>query len=300
MKNLLLAGLSLFGSLSAADVLPLTESTFTEIIKEANVITASNKAVSAARTNDLFRMPDLVRTGQASRVELTAKDQTITRVGANTTFTFAQQGREIQLEKGSVLFHSPAGAGGGTIKARGTSAAVLGTTLIGALLDDGRFKVINLEGSVKVTLANGKIVTLKPGQMVVVSADGTQFSDVSNFNLGEFASRSLLVEGFSKPLSSRALIQESVQFQNLEIAAGSLGILLAIDVTGLGLEMNPYALNGWTTYMLFPDSTWNPLDFPGHDYDRAGDQGMSPPGLPPRGFLWLLPPPLLTRVNFIR
>lgn len=300
MKTLLLTGAILCGRLSAAETLPLTESTFTEIIQEANVVTASNKSVNPAKTNELFRVPDLVRTGQASRVELTAKDQTITRVGANTTFTFSQQGREIQLEKGSVLFHSPAGAGGGSVKAHGTSAAVLGTTLIGAILNDGRFKVIDLEGSVKVTLRNGRTVKLKPGQMVVVSADGTQFGDVNSFNLGEFVSHSLLVEGFSRPLSSRSLIQECVQFQNLDIAAGTLGTLVTMDVPGFGLEMNPYALNGWTVYTDYPGSTWNPLDFPGDGQIGAGGYEYLPPGLPPGRFLWLFPPPFLTRVNFIR
>lgn len=114
------------GGLDVSAELPLTESTFTGIIQEANVAAPSNNAVTPAQTNALFRSPDLVRTGQMSRVELTAKDQTITRLGANTTFTFASTGRDIQLNQGSILFHSPAGAGGGTIKNRGSSAAVLG------------------------------------------------------------------------------------------------------------------------------------------------------------------------------
>jgi len=42
----------------------LTESTFTEIIQEANVIAAESKAESPAKTNMLFKSPDLVRTGQ--------------------------------------------------------------------------------------------------------------------------------------------------------------------------------------------------------------------------------------------
>jgi hypothetical protein len=297
--TLFLAGSILCGGLSESAVLPLTESTFTEIIQEANVVAASNKAVSPAKTNELFRVPDLVRTGQASRAELTAKDQTITRVGANTTFTFAQAGREIQLEKGEVLLHSPAGAGGGTIKAHGTSAAVLGTTLIGCLLDDGSFKVIDLEGSVKVTLHNGLKVILKPGQFVLVSADGTQIGGVQNFNLGEFASHSLLVEGFTGELSSRALIEEAVQLQNQQIAAGSLGTLVAIDIVGSGLDMSPNALKGWTLYTDFADSAWNPLDMPGDGKSGPGGYQQLPPGLPPGNFSGVTSPPVITRTNFI-
>lgn len=294
MKNtLFIIGSTLICSLPMQAVLPLTESTFTEIIQEANVIAGSSRAVSPAKTNELFRIPDLVRTGQASRVELTAKDQTITRIGANTTFTFSQQGREIQLEKGSVLFHSPAGAGGGTIKAHGTSAAVLGTTLIGTILNDGRFKVINLEGHVKVTLRNGRTVNLKPGQMVVVSADGTQLGDVSNFNLGEFVSHSQLVEGFSKPLSSRSLIADAVNNQNQQIASGSLGKLMPASLAGSGLETSPSALNGWSVYNDFSGSAFNPLNFPGGGNTGAGGYQQLPAGRLPKGFAGVTPPPTI-------
>jgi hypothetical protein len=122
----------------------LTESTFTEIIREANVVAAADKSVRPAVTNGVFRVPDLVRTGPASRVEMTAPDQTITRIGANTVFTFEPGERNIRMEKGSILFHAPAGAGGGTIKYHGTVAAVLGTTMLCAVMPDGRFKVLEL------------------------------------------------------------------------------------------------------------------------------------------------------------
>ena len=192
--NLILAGCVLGGSVPAWAGMPLTESTFTEVIHEANVVTATNKAGSPARAQEVFRTPDLVRTGRDSRVELTAKDHTITRVGANTTFTFAAGGRDIELKQGGVLFHAPAGVGGGAIKYRGSSAAVVGTTELAEVLTDGQFKVIDLEGSVKVVLQNGLTVTLKPGQLVVVSANGNAMGAVMNFNLGLLASR-LLTSG---------------------------------------------------------------------------------------------------------
>ena len=73
---------------------------------------------------------------------MTAPDQTITRVGANTVFTFEAGERSIRLESGSILFHPPAGVGGGTVRYRGTAAAVLGTTMICAVLPDGSFKIL--------------------------------------------------------------------------------------------------------------------------------------------------------------
>src|ERR1051325_1238169 len=63
---------------------PLTESTFTEIVKDVNVVAQATKAASPASVKAVVKAPDLVRTGADSRAELTASDQTITRIGANT------------------------------------------------------------------------------------------------------------------------------------------------------------------------------------------------------------------------
>lgn len=198
----------------------LAESTFTEIVKEVNVVSGVAKAVAPARLADLFKAPDLVRTGVDSRAELTAADQTITRVGANTVFAFEPVGRNLRLEKGSVLFHSPTGKGGGTIKSGGASAAVLGTTIIVVATEAGGFKLIVLEGKGKATLPNGKTVTLKAGQLVFVLAGGKSFSKVLDFNLGKLVASSLLVGGFSHELSSRALINAAIQKQNDALARG--------------------------------------------------------------------------------
>src|SRR5476651_1092856 len=168
----LLAGLAICASVPAFAAGPLTESTFTEIIKQANVVAAADKTVTPAKVNGVFRVPDLVRTGPDSRLEMTAPDKTITRVGENSAFTFEQGERNIRLEKGSVLFHQPAGVGGGTVKYGGTSAAVLGTTIVCSVGAGGVFNIVVLEGEALVTLANGQTVTLGPGQTVKVSSTG--------------------------------------------------------------------------------------------------------------------------------
>ncbi len=272
-KNILLTTWLLAGPLTASAAMPLTESVFTEIVQEAKVVTETDKTGKPAKTNEIFRIPDLVRTGQASRVELTAKDQTITRIGANTTFTFAEGGRDVILKKGSVLFHSPAGAGGGAIKNRGSSAAVLGTTEIGQVLLDGRFKVMDLEGSVKVTLRNGKSVRLKAGQFVIVSADGGSFGEVTTFNIGEFAAHSLLVTGFSHPLSSSSLIAAAAAHQNMGMAGGAITNVKPWSGAGAGLDMSSSPGNA-STNQSGNDSSFNPLDFPGHGLGpRPGETG---------------------------
>ena len=223
MKTTLLicicAGLILTAGNHASTAAPLTESTFTEIIREANTLNPVGNA-TAAQLNGVLKSPDRVRTGPESRAELTAADNTLTRVGANTVFSFADSGRTLNLESGSLLFHSPKGNGGGTIKSGGASAAVLGTTLIASATADGGFKVIMLEGIGTVTLPNGKSVKLKAGQMVFITPGGTEFSSVMNINLQKLVAGSLLVNGFHRPLPSAPLIEDAVRKQNSLIATG--------------------------------------------------------------------------------
>ena len=42
-------------------------------------------------------MPDILKTGPQSRAELVAEDETVTRVGANTIFSFDPASRTIDL-----------------------------------------------------------------------------------------------------------------------------------------------------------------------------------------------------------
>jgi hypothetical protein len=200
----------------------LSESTFTEIVKEVTVVPEASKNAQPAQVNEVVKASDLVRTGPQSRAELTAPDQTITRIGANTVFSFEPVGRSMDLQKGNVLFHSPKGNGGGTIKSGGAAAAVLGTTIIVVATPTGGFKLIVLEGKGQVTLPSGKSVSLNAGQLVFVLPGQTDFGPLLDINLGKLVGSSQLVNGFSNPLSSLPLIQAAVDQQNKKIAKGSM------------------------------------------------------------------------------
>ena len=221
MKTINLLCVILTGCLLKGQAAQFTESTFTEIIKEVSVLPAVTRASSPAAMNQLVKAPDLVRTGSDSRAELTAPDKTITRIGANTVFSFETKDRVLNLQKGSLLFHSPRGAGGGTIKSGGASAAVLGTTLIVSATENGGFKVILLEGHGRVTLPGGRTVSLRAGQMVYVLPNG-QVSGVIDINLGKLVAGSLLLTGFSHELPSAQLIQAAVNKQPVQLAKGQV------------------------------------------------------------------------------
>jgi hypothetical protein len=222
MKTTTLTLLALTAAGAPLPAAPLTESTFTEIIRDVSVIAATTRQAQPAKLNAVFKLPDLVRTGAESRAELTAADKTITRIGANTVFSFESATRTMNLERGSLLFHSPKGRGGGTIKSGGASAAVLGTTLMVAATDNGGFKVIVLEGKALVTLPQGRSVTLPAGKMVYILPGSPTFGPVLDINLDRLVGGSLLVNGFTSPLSSLGEIRRAIQAQQRLIAGGRL------------------------------------------------------------------------------
>jgi quercetin dioxygenase-like cupin family protein len=224
----LLIGIVLLVSRLPLAAVPLTESTFTDVVRSVEVINATDKSATPAKLQEVFKAPNLIRTGVSSRAELTAPDQSLTRVGANTVFSFAPVGREIDLAQGSVLFHSPSGRGGGTIKSGGASAAVSGTTLIVACTlvehegDHNGFKVILLEGTGHVTLPNGQTATLKAGQMIYILPNHTGFGPLLNINLGKLVNGSALVIGFTHPLPSLPLVQLAIHEQQLHLNTGQV------------------------------------------------------------------------------
>jgi hypothetical protein len=216
----------------------LDQGRFTEVIKDVNRLSTEGKA-TPAHVEDVVQAPERVRTGDSSRAELTAPDKTITRIGARTVFSFDRASRTLNLEQGSVLFHAPKGVGGGKIRSGGASAAVLGTTIIVSATESGGFKLVVLEGKGKATLANGKAVVLKAGQLVFVLPGGQGFSEVLTIHLGKLAANSLLVNGFSHPLPSVELINASIRQQNLLIYRGK-----ALDTGLLVDNFNPGPGNG--------------------------------------------------------
>jgi hypothetical protein len=226
----LLGSVLIAGSGHAAD---LKQSTFTQVVNDVRIVSAANSSEKPAMVNAVFNMPDLVRTGAASRAELVAEDKTITRVGANTIFSFDPANRTINLQQGSLLFHSPKGMGGGTIRTSSATASVLGTTLIVTTTHSGGFKVIDLEGHVAIKFLSGVHQDLNPGQMTFVLAGGRP-APVLTIRLDTLTKDSHLVQGFDAPLPSMPLIQQQVDTQVKEIQSGQAqdtGLLVGDNAT---------------------------------------------------------------------
>src|SRR6476646_6472375 len=127
------------------------EAQITQIIREFQLLPANDAARDAA-VNDKVSEDTGVRTGGDSRSELTFPDLTITRLGANTIFSFNKSGRTANVDSGSILLRVPKDSGGGTIRSSVVTVAITGTTVIFEGTRGGRSKLITLEGSARVSL----------------------------------------------------------------------------------------------------------------------------------------------------
>ena len=195
----------------------------TQVVRDVRVL-PSRAAARPASLNETIRQGTGVRTGTESRAELTFTDLSLTRLGANTVFSFDQGARELNLTSGAALICVPPEAGTVRVSAPAVSAAISGGIAMAEAHKNSWTKVIIIEGHGVVTLkSTGKTVTLLPGQMIALPPGARQFTKVQNINLEKLTDKSLLI-GFARlPNWAWTLIQREVDRQhNAPIPPGGL------------------------------------------------------------------------------
>jgi hypothetical protein len=201
----------------------LKEARVTQVINDVKLL-PGQAAPRPAAVNDPVRDNTAVRTGTASRSELTFTDLTITRLGANTIFSFNGGTRDMTLTDGAILFQVPKGSGGATIRTAAVTAAITGTTGVlefhpATATHPPISKCLCLEGHIRLYLANGQSVELGPGKMT--TTDGTTFAKVMDFDIGQFMATAPIVIDFETELASAKVIAFYQQQQeNLKLAGG--------------------------------------------------------------------------------
>jgi hypothetical protein len=175
-----------------------------------------------AAVSDSVRDGDAIRTGAASRSELTFTDQTIVRLGAKTVVSFSDGTRTMNLGEGAMLFQIPKSAGGVKIKTAAITAASTGATGIIERHAEFYIKCLVLEGTVRCYLANqiGESLLVHAGQILITKPDATALPDPAHFDIARVMNTCLLVREFH-PLLSQRLIESEEQKQLKLIAKGT-------------------------------------------------------------------------------
>lgn len=224
MKATALSALAILTSLAAHALAgPLREARINQIVNDVKVVEPRTGARSAA-LKDVIKDDLGVATGIQSRAELLFQDNTLTRLGAETFFSFTPGTRNVNLERGSMLLQVPKNLGGARIRAASVSASITGTTIMVEHLAGKRVKIVVLEGGLNVAVDNrpGANVMLHAGKMVVIAPDAKEVPKPVDVNLRKFVQTSALVDskvfqGGSKTsaadLPSMPLIEQEIARQ---------------------------------------------------------------------------------------
>ena len=189
------------------------EARITGIVHDVRLLTVGG-ATHTASANESVREGMTVRTGTASRVEITFADQTIARLGANSVFDLRDT-RNLELKEGTMLLQAPRNAKDAKIHAAGFVAALTGTTTV---LESYRthYKVLVLEGTGRLYRPShlGDSILVEAGQMVFGQPNAA-LSDPVDFDIGHFLKTCRFIVDF-KPLRSGASMASESQKQQKE------------------------------------------------------------------------------------
>ena len=203
---------------------PLTSAEVTKVINRVSVIDPA-KGTHPAVLRDVIKDNLALQTGARSRSELLFQDNTLTRIGAETFFSFKTGTRDLTLEKGSMLLQVQKGLGGATIHTAAVTAAITGTTIMMEYSPGQYLKVLVLEGSLRLSRNGsfGDSLVLHPGKMVIMRPDAKKIPDPIDIDLAEIVRTSTLVNfPGSKVLPSMPLIQAAITDQAKTVAKGTL------------------------------------------------------------------------------
>src|SRR5205085_9167379 len=82
-----------------------------------------------AKLDDIIRDEIALTTGIKSRSELLFQDNTLTRLGPESYFSFKTGTRDMTLQRGTMLLQVPKGLGGAKIHTAAITAAITCTTI---------------------------------------------------------------------------------------------------------------------------------------------------------------------------
>lgn len=202
---------------------PLEQAEVTKIINHVSVVDP-HQGERAAALRDVIKDDLGLETGTKSRSELLFQDNTLTRLGAETFFSFKTGTRDMTLEKGSMLLQVPKGLGGATIHTAAVTAAITGTTIMMEYKPNQYIKVLVLEGSLRLSRNGsfGDSLILRPGKMVIMRPDAKRIPDPVDVDLAHLVKTSTLVNFPGTPLPSMPLIQEAIDVQQGQLATKDL------------------------------------------------------------------------------
>jgi FecR protein len=202
-----------------------------QVIQDVRLL-ESHGGPRPAAVNDRVTQQMGVRTGVESRAELTFTDLTITRLGANTVFSFKQGARELDLTSGAVLLEVPPKAPAVKISTSAVTAAVTGGTALFSTGPPTKFMVLEGIGTFYPTGHPERAATVNGGEMMTMTANG-RMTKPEKFDVKLVLKTSRLIKDFP-PLENLPLVMSVVDLQLAEQQLAALNSqALARDLVDL-------------------------------------------------------------------
>jgi FecR protein len=218
--SILLSVFALASLPAKANAAELRAAHVTQIINDVKLL-PGQAAARAAVVNDNVSSGTAVRTGVDSRTELTFSDLTITRLGANTVFSFNGEARQIDLGSGAVLVQVPRNGAEAKVRTAAVTAAITGGTGLFESNKGFPTKLLMLEGIGRF-FRNGhpeEAAIVHGGEMVMMTPDG-QITRPTKFNAALAYKTSKLITSFPT-LPNADLILAVINEQQAELAGES-------------------------------------------------------------------------------
>src|SRR6266404_1932791 len=214
--------ISLFAFVQLSHAAELRSARVTQIINDVKLL-PGQAAARPAVVNESVSVGTAVRTGSDSRTELTFADLTITRLGANTVFSFNGGARQIELGSGEVLVQVPRNGAEAKIRTAAVTAAITGGTALFETHKGLPAKLLMLEGIGRF-YRNGhpeEAAVVHGGEMAMMTLDG-HITRPTKFNAALVYKTSKLITSFPK-LANADLILAVIDEQQAELAQQSSG-----------------------------------------------------------------------------
>lgn len=208
------AGTGTLAITSAQSPTPSPEGRVTSVFHDVQLL-PENAPARPAIVDDRVDENMGLRTGDRSRSELTFADLTITRLGANTIFSFNKAGRSVHLDSGTILLYARKNSGAVEVVTKAVSVAITGTTVIVESRPRSFDRLIVLEGDGRASLNDypDESTPVRAGQVLNVNAGARKIPRPGRIDISRILKTHPLIQNFP-PLPSLDLILAAMQNQN--------------------------------------------------------------------------------------
>ena len=206
-------GLALLCAVPLARAAENAAARLTLVRKEVTLV-APEGGSRPARPNESIAAGSRLRTGGSGEAEITLPGVGLVRLGDKTELRLAQNGRELQLEEGLVLFQSARGSRKTKLQSGALNLDFRGSTGLIERNGNSYLKILILEGEARVyTRRLGESIVLGPGQLLITNPTADRLPEAVHFNIEQLYKTSVLTNAAFAPLPSRALIERAIAQQ---------------------------------------------------------------------------------------